>query len=150
MAMRDTHFQPGHKFGEMLRGVRAKKAAAHSDRTMRGEAVPKTGMEGMEQEERGGSAGNRPGKKPQGKFRRIEIEPKHTVVDGRKQVTHVVRVHHHQAKHKGNGPMPPYKEPTEHLHTSLEHAKQHVAGLMDNLEPEESAPDSSDMAASIY
>jgi hypothetical protein len=148
MAMRDHSYFPGHKFGELLR---RKKAEAHSDRTMRGEAKPKTGMEGMEQEERGGSAGNRPGKKPQGKFRRIEIEPKHTIVDGKKQITHVVRVHHHRPKHRPgkNEPMP-YKEPTEHMHTSLDAAKQHVAGLMDGLEPEEQEPDSSDMAASIY
>jgi hypothetical protein len=148
--MRDTGYAPGHKFSEALRGIRAKKSAVHSDRTLRGEMKPKTGMEAMPEEERGGAKANRPGKQPQGKFHRIEIEPRHTIVDGKKQITHVVRVHHHAPKHKGHGPMPPYKPPTEHMHTSLDAAKQHVAGLMDGLEPEEQEPDSSDMAASIY
>lgn len=151
MAMRDSHFQPGHKFGEMLR---KRKAEAHGDRTMRGEARPKTGMEAMPEEERGGSAGNRQGKQPKakGKFRSIRIEPSHAFVDGKKKVVHTIHVEHHQPKHKGgSGPMPPYKEPSKHVHTNIEDAKNHVASLMDGLEPDaDDEPDSRDMAASLY
>lgn len=149
MAMRDFKYSPGHKFGEMLRKT---KAAAHGDRTIRGEAVPKTGLEGTGKPESGGSAGNRVGKsnhpsgtaradahKVKGKVKEIRVEAGHG--------GHIVHVHYHGKKGKKGMP-PPYMEPERHMHASKSSVKAHVGNLLDNMEPEEPM-DSDDMARAI-
>lgn len=152
---RDFKFHSGHRFSEAIRKA---KSGALKDSVMSGHARTKTGLEGMSEPEESGSGGSaskhfdkKSYAKPKGKFNRIEVEPRHTIVNGKRQVTHMVRVHHHQEKQKTkHGSMPPYKRPSEHLHTNLDDAKQHVSSLMDNLEPEEQDNDSGDLASSIY
>lgn len=137
--MRNVMRHPGHKFGEALRDA---QAAKHSDRTMRGELKPKTGMETMPSPERGGSKGNRKGKsehKIRGKVRSVEISK---VRGG-----HKVRVHYHPKKAKDKHGISNYLEPEDHFHGDPSAAKAHVLAAMDNMEPDE--PDSSELAQSI-
>ena len=136
-----------NKFSEHIRKATSKVKS--NDQTLPGKGVPETGMERMDAPERGGSSGNREGKKTapsgttkndvhkiKGKVHRLEVEAAH---GGAK-----VRISYHSKKGKhGGGYMPP----EEHVHGSMGSAKKHAAAAMDQMEPEE--PDTGEMATSL-
>jgi hypothetical protein len=137
MAMRDRHFHPSGAFGAALR---KHKAAGKSDPGMRGEAKPDTDELGAKPE-KGGSAGERPGKAshPGGTGK----HDKHRI-KGKVRHVHVRSVHggHHVAiGYHGKG------ADGEHFHSSLGSAKKHASAAMDAMEPEEA--DSGAMAGMV-
>ena len=133
-----------HKFGEALRKT---KAAAKSDPGLRGEKKSVTGMEAMPRKPEPGSAGNRAGKpshpsgtlkadkhKIKGKVRRVSAEAVHG--------GHKVSIEYHGKKGGFGGH-------EEHFHPTAGAARKHFNAAMDNMEPEQSDPDSMGMAQSI-